>query len=151
MMLFDKFDKTFLSKDETESVLKSIRKNESATSGEIRIFIESRCPFMDPIERAKEIFLQLKMYNTTDRNAVLIYIAYKDKDFALFADSAIYHKVTESFWQAESKQLAKHFHQKHFLEGITNCIHAVGQKLQHFFPWEGEQKNELPDEIIFGK
>ncbi len=150
-MFFDRNRKPFLSNEETEQVLKCIRENEQSTSGEIRIFIESHCPFMNPIDRAKELFSKLKMYNTVDRNAILIYIAHKDKDFALFADGAIFEKAPHLFWKEESRRLSYHFFHNQYVEGITDCIANVGTQLKKQFPWEGEKKNELPDEIIFGK
>lgn len=143
--------KQFLTKEETEIILQSVRTNEAKTSGEIRICIESHCPYMDSIERAKEIFLQLKMYNTKNRNAVLIYIAHKDKDFALFGDVHIINKMERTFLANESKALAIHFFAKNYVVGLTNCIEHLGTELNKHFPSHGEQKNELPDEIIFGK
>lgn len=150
-MFFDRNSKPFLSNEETELVLTCIRENEKSTSGEIRLCIESKCKYVDPIERARELFIQLKMYNTTDRNAVLIYIAYQDKDFALFSDAAIFNKASLLFWQKESKRLSYHFFHHQYVEGITECVTNVGDELKKHFPWEGEKKNELPDEIIFGK
>ena len=149
--MFQRKLKPFLSQSETELVLEKIRVNESGTSGEIRLCIESKCPYVDPLNRARELFYQLKMYNTTHRNAALIYIAYEDHDFALFGDGAIYDKVPNSFWQTESNKLSRLFFEKQHVEGITNCIDSVGAALRNHFPFEGTKKNELPDEIIFGK
>jgi uncharacterized membrane protein len=143
--------KQFLTKEETDTILQSIRVNEAKTSGEIRICIESNCPYMDSVERAKEIFVQLKMYNTKNRNAVLIYIAHKDKDFALFGDVNIFNKMERTFLANESKALARHFFTKNYVVGLSNCIEHLGAELNKHFPPQGEQKNELPDDIIFGK
>lgn len=150
-MFFKRTNKDFLSKEETGQILESIRLNEQSTSGEIRLCIESHCSFMDPVLRARELFYGLKMYNTTDRNAVLIYIAHKDRDFAIFGDGAIYQQVEASFWKAETKRLAYHFFHHKYKDGITQCVNQIGIQLNKYFPWEGEKKNELPDEIIFGK
>ncbi len=150
-MFFFRNNKPFLSAEETEQIMACIRENEQSTSGEIRLFIESRCKFINPLERVRELFYQLKMYETTDRNGVLIYIAHKDKDFALFGDKSICDKIEADFWNIESKKLAGHFSRQDYANGIIVCINHVGAQLNHFFPWEGEKKNELPDEIVFGK
>ena len=41
------------------------------TSGEVRVFVENRCSYMDAIDRAKEIFAELKM-DETDRQECCI-------------------------------------------------------------------------------
>jgi uncharacterized membrane protein len=150
-MFFNRHVKPFLTETEIASVLACVRANEDGTSGEIRICIERRCPYMDPLDRARELFYQLKMYETTHRNAVLIYISHLDKDFALFGDGAIYEKAEKDFWQKEAKRLSYHFFHHEEAKGIATCVQHVGDMLRIHFPFEGIKKNELPDEIVFGK
>lgn len=150
-MWFKRNRASFLSTEAIERLTECIRTQELGTTGEIRLFIESRCPYMDPVRRAAEIFNHLKMNHTSNRNGVLIYIAYLDKDFALYADSALYQKLPAGFLAQEGKHLAIYFHKQAFEEGIRQCIEATGQQLNIHFPWHGEQKNELPDEIVFGR
>ncbi|MBL7774142.1 MAG: TPM domain-containing protein [Chitinophagaceae bacterium] len=140
----------FLSKQETEQIMACVRANEAGTSGEIRICIEGHCSYMEPLHRAAEIFRNLKMYETEHRNAVLIYIAYKDQDFALYGDKAIIEKTESVFWNEQSKKLALAFFKEEYVLGITSCVEAIGVILKTLFPLHGENKNELPDEIIFG-
>ncbi|MBL7765328.1 MAG: TPM domain-containing protein [Chitinophagaceae bacterium] len=143
--------KAFLNSSETEIILDAVRNGEKNTSGEIRLYIESRCRYMDPGIRAQEIFVQLQMHQTIDRNGVLIYIAYHDRDFALIGDKGIFEKTPTEFWRKESLQLSQHFSQQQYVQGICKCVDAVAQLLKTHFPTHGETKNELPDEIIFGK
>jgi uncharacterized membrane protein len=150
-MFLTRHRKNFLSQEEIDIVLNCIRENEQNTSGEIRLYIETHCSYVDPVQRAKEIFLQLKMYETPQRNAVLIYIAHQDRDFALFSDGALFKVAPHAFWKKESDRLAAHFYQKNYLKGLLECIAHVGEQLRNYFPSKGETKNELPDEIIFGK
>ena len=56
----------------------AIQEAEKNTSGEVRVFVERKCKYVDPVDRAKEIFFNLKMDKTKDRNAVLLYIAMDD-------------------------------------------------------------------------
>lgn len=143
--------KQFLSKQENERLHLALKQNEQGTSGEIRVYIESKCSYIDPIDRAKELFLSLKMFETIHRNAVLIYIAHKDRDIAIIGDNNIFHKTKNDFWYQHSKSLLKAFNNNNYIEGIENVIKAVGDELRLHFPSHGETKNELPDEIIFGK
>ncbi len=150
-MFFSRNTKPFLTEAENKNILEAIRLKESKTSGEIRLFIEPKCTYMNPLLRAKELFYALKMNATDDRNAVIIYIAHVDKDFALFGDGGIFQKAPVKFWSEEAKRLNYHFYHKDYLSGILKCIEQVGDCLHTHFPFEGEKKNELPDDIIFGK
>ncbi len=144
--------KEFFSKEENEMIVQSIRDAEQQTSGEVRIFVESKCRFIDPLDRAKEIFLQLKMENTEHRNGVLFYVALKDKQLAIFADSGIHAAAGEQYWVNVVKQILSLFNKENYALGIKECISKIGEALRIHFPYEKEiDKNELPDEIIFGK
>ena len=70
MSLFRK--KEFFSADEKQAIAEAIQKAEQRTSGEIRVFVESRCWYVNAIDRAVEIFGNLHMYKTDLRNAVLV-------------------------------------------------------------------------------
>ena len=84
---------SFFTKEEEERMVEAIRSAEKQTSGEIRIYMEQHCEFINPIDRAKEVFLDLEMFKTKDRNAVLLYIATKDHQLALWGDEGIYQKM----------------------------------------------------------
>ncbi len=57
----------FFTAEETQQLVAAIQKAEQRTSGEVRLFIESKCRFIDAVDRAKEIFIQLKMDKTIVR------------------------------------------------------------------------------------
>jgi uncharacterized membrane protein len=141
----------FLTQPEAELLAQRVKEQEARSDGEIRVYIESHCPTMDPTVRAKEIFTSLRMHQTTQRNAVMIYIAFRDHDFALLGDSGIFQQTPNTFWQQQAKQLAKHFHHKNHLDGLSLCIQAIGDLLQQHFPPSATPRNELPDEIVFGR
>lgn len=150
MFLFKK--KEFFSKEENEKIVESIRSAERSTSGEVRVFIESKCKFIDPFDRALEIFAELKMEKTEYRNAVLLYVALKDRQLAVYADKGIHEKVGDQFWQDVVKKILSHFNKENYADGISQCIKEIGEALQQNFPYNSDtDKNELPDEIIFGK
>lgn len=134
-----------------DKIVAAIQKAEQTTSGEIRIYVESHCKYVDPLERAAEIFWSLKMDHTIDRNGVLIYIAMKDHQFAIFGDKGIYEKLGREFWQNEVDMMSVHFKENHYIDAIQLVIHDIGLALQEHFPYEREiDRNELPDDIIFG-
>ena len=51
----------FFTTEEKQLIVEAVRNAERRTSGEVRVFIESRCPYMDAIDRAEQIFLKLQM------------------------------------------------------------------------------------------
>src|SRR5438128_10542910 len=106
---FKKKQPEFFSLQEKELIVSAIRGAELRTSGEVRVYIESHCRFVDALDRALEIFHSLKMYETADRNAVLVYVALKDKQLAVFGDDGIHQKVGTPFWNKEVQQMLQHF------------------------------------------
>jgi len=142
----------FFSHNEKEQILQAIRLAEQRTSGEIRIFVESRCSYVDAIDRAAELFFQLRMDATTERNGVLLYIAAKDHQVAVFGDEGIHQKVGAKYWETEVAKMLRHFREQHLVDGVVECINDIGEALHQHFPYNrGADKNELPDDIIFGR
>lgn len=144
--------KEFFSAKDKEQIVQAIRVAEKETSGEIRIYVESKNAYMDAIDRAAEIFFKLKMQETDHRNAVLLYIAMKDHELALFADEGIYQKAGKEYWDNAVKNMLSQFTKENISNGIEQCITQIGQTLKEKFPYiPTEDKNELPDDIVFGK
>jgi uncharacterized membrane protein len=81
----------------------------------------------------------------------LIYVAMKDHQFAILADQGIHEKVGQSFWNQEVGVMKKHFANAHPAEAIEAVVNDVGQALKTHFPYERSiDKNELPDDMVFG-
>lgn len=143
--------KPFFSPEENERIVESIREAERQTSGEVRLFVESRCTYVDALDRAKEIFANLKMEETEFRNGVLFYVAIDDKQLAVFADTGIHEATGNEYWKNVVTDILSVFSKNDIVGGITTTILSIGQALKSHFPYEMKMdKNELPDEIIFG-
>lgn len=140
----------FFNREQQQQIVEAIQKAEKNTSGEVRFFVESKCKFVDPVDRAKEIFFSLKMEQTIDRNAVLLYMAMDDHQLALFADEGIYQRLGGQYWNNEVKKIISYFTKDDYTGGICRVVRDIGEALQGEFPYESSDKNELPDEIIFG-
>lgn len=141
----------FFSEEEKTNIVEAIRQAELTTSGEVRLFVESSTKFVDAIDRAEELFFKLEMDETEHRNAVLVYVAMKDRQLALFGDEGIYEALGPAFWNAAVKEMLADFSGDKVSEGLQKCIKKIGQVLTEKFPYEAEtDKNELPDDIIFG-
>ena len=144
--------KEFFSHDEQDRIVNAIRQAEQQTSGEIRVYTESRCRFVNPLDRAAEIFWGLKMDKTNDHNGVLVYVAMKDRQFAILADQGIHQKVGQVFWNQEVSVMQQHFSNAHPAEALEAVVTDIGQALKTHFPYDrSNDKNELPDDMVFGK
>lgn len=131
--------------------MQAIQQAEQGTTGEIRVYIEHHCPHADPMQRAREIFQAHHMYQTTHRNAVLIYVAAKDRKYALFGDEGLHQKVGDAFWQQAAEAMIAHFRKRDLVRGLEASIHWIGQALKQHFPSRGHNPNELSDEILEGQ
>ena len=153
MGLFSLFKKkAFFSDAEQKVIVDAITAAEKETSGEVRIFVESKNAFVDPLDRAKEIFDKLHMHKTKHRNAVLLYIAMDHKQLALLADEGVYITLGKSYWENAVNNMIAHFSGNNIVTGIEQCIKEIGQTLKEKFPFDPtEDKNELPNDIVFGK
>lgn len=142
----------FFTNEENHLVVKAIQHAEKNTSGEVRVFIESKCRWVDAIDRAAEVFFSLKMDKTEQRNAVLVYVAMKDRQLAVFGDAGIHEKVGDEYWNKVVAEMLSGFNSNNYAESIANCVTQIGQALQREFPYNKDtDKNELPDEIVFGR
>ena len=127
----------------------AIKRAEKNSSGEVRIHIESRCRGNE-LARAAEVFKLLRMHKTKLRNGVLVYLAFKDRKFAIIGDGGINEVVPKDFWEESKELMANSFKKGEFGKGIAEAIDKVGEKLAEFFPYQPDDVNELPDDISFG-
>ena len=151
MFSFLRKKKSFFTKEETELIAKAISNAEQCTSGEVKVFVESHCSYMDALDRAIELFVKLGMHATEERNGVLVYVAIKDHQLAVLGDEGIHRKVGNEYWNAEVMKMLRDFNRDNYAKGIAGCVEDIGHALQQFFPYTDKDKNELSDEITFGR
>jgi uncharacterized membrane protein len=144
--------KKLLPPAEEQLIVAAIGTAEHQTSGEIRVFIESHCRFVDALDRAREVFGSLGMQQTRQRNAVLVYVAVKDRQLAIYADQGIHEKTGEQFWNSTVKTTLQHFNRQQYGHGIAGIVLEIGEALRTHFPYNKDaDANELPDDIVFGR
>ena len=139
----------FLSVKEEEEIVDAIRQAERNTSGEIRVHIE-RSSNISHYNRALEVFRLLKMHNTKEENAVLLYLAVDDHKFVIYGDKGIDAVVPDNFWNSTKNLIQNHFKVGAFKEGIIEGVLEVGEKLKMYFLWDENDVNELPNEVSKG-
>ena len=140
--------RTFFSKEEQQKIVAAIKGAELNTSGEIRVHIENHCK-KETLERAAEVFYDLKMNQTAARNGILFYLAVKDHKFAIIGDEGINKNVEHDFWNDIKDEMISNFKENKFAEGLIAGILKCGKKLKEYFPHQNDDVNELSDEISF--
>ncbi len=149
--LFKRKAVDFFSPQDKEQIVNAIKKAEHKTSGEIRVYIESDCNHTNAIDRAVEIFEDLEIYKTKQRNGVLVYVAIKARKLAIYGDQGIYESVGKEFWDAQVEKMIHFFNKNDYAEGIGAIVTEVGDALRKHFPYDAQTDvNELPDDIVFG-
>jgi len=138
----------FFTREQQEAIVRAIGEAEHASSGEIRIHIETSCK-ADVLDEAAWLFRKLGMNRTADRNGVLIYLALKDRRFAIIGDTGINAVVPLGFWDNIRDHMKQRFSENLFTEGLTEGIIMAGEQLKEHFPHARNDINELTDTISF--
>jgi uncharacterized membrane protein len=142
--------KNFFTIEQQDSIKQAITAAELNTSGEVRVHIDDKCK-EDVLDKAANMFHQLKMDKTELRNGVLFYLAVTDHKFAILGDKGINEKVPVDFWDNIKDVMLDHFKKQEFTEGLCKGIEMAGEKLKSHFPLQSNDTNELNNEVSFGK
>lgn len=143
---------TFLTPAQEAMLVVAIRQAETTTSGEIRVHLEEQCPTPEPLDRAAQVFAELEMHRTAQRNGVLFYLAWQDRRFAVIGDAAINEAVPDDFWEVTKEVVLAQFRLENYVEGLGRGVKMVGEQLQKFFPYNAAtDQNELDDSISYGR
>jgi len=136
----------FLSVEEEQEIIEAIREAELNTSGEIRVHIE-KTTSLSHYNRALNVFQELKMFNTKQQNAVLIYVAVEDHKFVIYGDKGIDAVVSDNFWDTTKDMIQIQFKNGDFKQGLIDGVLKAGEELKVHFPWNKDDVDELPNEI----
>ncbi len=144
------FRKSFFTDAEKQRISKAVKTAEAMTSGEIKVYVESNCK-KAVMGRAIEVFQSLELEKTRDRNAVLFYIAHRSRKFGILGDEGIHRNVQEAFWHQLKEEMETYFKNGQYTEGLEYGILRAGEKLKHHFPHQGDDVNEISDDIAEGR
>lgn len=138
----------FLRRLDHRRITQAIKKAEGRTSGQIRVFIQRGEFEDDALLRAQKRFVQLGMDKTSERNAVLIFVAPRARKYAVVGDVGLHEKCHQEFWQRLVAGMKEHFKKEDFNRAIVHGISEVGKVLAAHFPRLSDTINELPDEVV---
>ncbi|MCK3654302.1 hypothetical protein A4G19_00525 [Pasteurellaceae bacterium Macca] len=134
---------------DTQKIEQAIAHLEQHTSAELRVVVERRAKkCTSAIARANQLFHELQMAETAQRNGVLIYLSFKPHYVAVVGDEGIHQKVGEAFWQNIYQAMKADCQQGNFTDGICKAIQQIEQPLAEYFPILPDDKNELANEVV---
>lgn len=140
----------FLSKDDQNRISEAIANAEKCTSGEICVHITPKCSG-EVMKVAEKTFNKLGLYKTERRNAVLIYVAYKSKKFAILGDQGINQVVPSDYWETEKDTLGKFLSEGKPGDGLCEVVRQIGDALSSVFPPVDNDLDELSNEVSYAE
>ncbi len=138
----------FIPSEGQRRIADAITAAERHTTGEICVHVTPRCRG-DVVRRATKTFNRLHLYTTKRRNAVLIFVAYEDRKFAILGDTGINEAVPKGFWDGEVAELGKYLKAGRPVDGLCEIIARMGNRLSEYFPGERDDENELSNEVSY--
>ncbi|HSF06632.1 MAG TPA: TPM domain-containing protein [Methylomirabilota bacterium] len=139
--------KRVLADEDLAAVSRAIALAEAETSGEIRLHLERRLPAGDPLTRARQVFTELGMPRTRERNGVLIYLAFADRRLAIVGDEGIHASVGADYWDRVRDLLVERLREGRVREALVEAVTEVGRTLRAYFPRRPDDTNELSDRV----
>ena len=145
------FRATLKRRVDADAVKRAIEEAEGRTSGEIRVSVSTF--FWGSVRRtAERAFARLGMNQTAQRNGILFFVVPSRRAFVVLGDEGIHAKVGQEFWDAVAAAMSARFTAGDFTDGLVHGITEAGRQLAAHFPSQGPRdRNELPDEVEFGR
>lgn len=131
------------------SLVEAIQSAENHSTGEIRIHIDSTTE-NNNAEVAYNVFRALCKDKTAEKNAVLFHVNFQMQYLTIIGDEGIHLKVQQQFWDRLHDKMTAEFAKKNYYTSLRNAILETGFELKKYFPINGDNPNELPNEISFG-
>lgn len=127
-------------------VVAAIAAAEARTSGQIKVHVEASCGG-DALARATALLHSLGLTATRHRNAVLVYLAPRDRKFAIVGDEGIHARGGAPLWERARAAMAEGLGRGSLGDGLVAAVAAVGAALAAEFPPEPGAGNPISDDF----
>ena len=136
------------------AIEKAIANGEAQHGGEVRFAVEHA---LEPAalfrgqsgrSRAIEVFSHLRLWDTDERNGVLIYLLLADRDIEIVADRGVNAKVGAGEWETICRQMEASLKRGQHGDAVVAGIEAAARLLAKHFPRRAGDRNELPDRPV---
>lgn len=138
----------FLTNQQMASLVEAIQTAENCSTGEIRIHIDSNTEDNNA-EMAFEVFKTLCKDKTAEKNAVLFHVNFEKKYLTIIGDEGIHEKVHQNFWDKMHDDITAEFAKGNYYQALKSAVLETGIELKKHFPINGDNPNEIPNEITF--
>lgn len=132
----------------------AIAQSETQHAGELRLAIEARySPWavlggLQVRERARDVFSQLRVWDTQDNSGVLLYLQLAERRVEIVADRGIAARVDAGQWQQLCGQFANDMRDGAADAAVLRCLGRISDLLTAHFPAGEDNPRELPDEPV---
>ncbi len=145
--------KDFLTNGEMAEITAAVGKAESTTAGEIRVVVAEDSKrfkgFEDPVfTNAINVFYKYGLNKTKDQTGVLIFLSIEERKIHILADEGIEKKTNQSVWNEMIVYMTENIRSGSAGAGICAVVKKVGELLTQYFPIQGGDLNELPNEVV---
>lgn len=112
----------------------AVEEAETQQASQICVVVELALPLQDLLRRtpararAEDVFAQQRVWNTPQRDGVLIYILLADRDVEIVADVGL-AGIAPTDWEACCRIMESHFRERQFEAGAVAGIRAVSALL----------------------
>ena len=130
------------------AIEEAIEASEKLHRAEIRVVIEVALDLRalwrikSARQRALEMFTELEVWNTRERNGVLIYMLLAERDVEIVADLGLDGRVEQSEWLRVCTVIEREFAAGHWRDGVLRGIEAATVLLTREFPATESNPNE---------
>jgi uncharacterized membrane protein len=99
-------------------------------------------------DRALEVFAELGVWGTAERNGVLIYVLLAERHVEIVADHGLTGRVSDAEWREVCELIEREFAASRWRDGALHGIEAATALLAREFPASGANRNEQPDRPV---
>jgi uncharacterized membrane protein len=125
--------------------VEAIKIAEDHSSGEIRVHIDSRLKMILPKKRLQFSFAGYA--STKERNA-FCFMSILNSIISQLLATKVFTKSKQQFWDT-SRRNDLSICKENYYEGLKEAILKTGLELKKYFPVDGENINELSNDISF--
>ena len=97
---------------------------------------------------SSEQFFAHRLHETSERNAVLIFVSWNEKFVTVVADKGINDKVQQGSWHALVDEFIRDVKANELERGFLQIVGSAGELLVENFPTESLGSDELPNHLI---
>jgi uncharacterized membrane protein len=137
-----------LSRGELDRLSEKIAAAERLTSAELRVII-TKSSWFGLKSKAHKLFRRYGLDETRQRNGVMILVDTRSRELLIYGDEGVHRQVGDAFWTDVRDAMVEELRAGRLTDALATGIRLVGEKLAPLFPADPNDRNEIPNDIIF--